>query len=284
MGIRQSGRSTTDPAVAIEGLLAPIGGFKGTVFAFIMGILSSMLSDAAYGLELGNMIDGPIPDLDGHFVLAIKVDAFEEVARFKKRVDKAIQEIHACRPVAGVDRIYVPRELEALRRKACYQNSIPLNNVTLTDLRQVAQQIGCFYRHRMRNRMSKKPNIIVILADDMGFGDVGCYDPVFCKVPTPNIDRLAHEGVMFTDAHTSLSPFQPLALRTADWALCMMAHLFAGGCFASLRSPLIAPNRLTVPTLLRENGYRTACIGKWHLGWKWPQRENEYVYRSANHL
>ncbi|MEZ4623101.1 MAG: Ldh family oxidoreductase [Caldilineaceae bacterium] len=132
------GRPTIDPAVAINGLLAPIGGFKGTGLAFIMGILSSMLSGAAYGLELGNMDDGPTAGLDGHFVAAIKIEAFVEVATFKARIDKAIREIHDCRLAADFERIYVPGELEAERRVHYRRDGIPLNYVTLRDLHQTA--------------------------------------------------------------------------------------------------------------------------------------------------
>lgn len=138
----QEGEPTTDPAVAIEGLLAPIGGFKGTGLALIMGILSAMLSGAAYGLELGNMVDGPTPGQDGHFVAAIRVDAFEEMGRFTQRVDKAIQEIHTCRPAAGVERIYVPGEVEQLRRETYRQTGLPLNPVTWIDLQKTAQSMG----------------------------------------------------------------------------------------------------------------------------------------------
>ena len=136
------GRPTTDPTVAIDGLLAPIGGFKGTGLALIMGVLSSMLSGAAYGLELGNMDDGPTAGLDGHFVAAIKIEAFEDAARFKARVDKAIREIHDCRRADGVERIYVAGEMEAERWDDYRQNGIPLNGVTLDDLRRTAQGVG----------------------------------------------------------------------------------------------------------------------------------------------
>ncbi len=136
------GQPTTDPTVALDGLLAPIGGFKGTGLALIMGVLSSMLSGAAYGLELGNMEDGPTAGLDGHFVAAIKVEAFVDVAEFKARVDKAIREIHACRPAAGVERIYAPGEIEAERRLDYTRHGIPLNAVTLSDLRQAAAKLN----------------------------------------------------------------------------------------------------------------------------------------------
>jgi LDH2 family malate/lactate/ureidoglycolate dehydrogenase len=138
----REGRPTTDPAAAIDGLLTPIGGFKGTGLATIMGILSSMLSGASYGTELGSMEEGPRPGQDGHFVAAIRVEAFEKVERFKARVDQAIQQLHACRLAPGFDRIYAPGEKEALNREAYRQEGIPLNRVTLTDLGLVAGELG----------------------------------------------------------------------------------------------------------------------------------------------
>jgi LDH2 family malate/lactate/ureidoglycolate dehydrogenase len=139
------GRPTTDPAAALDGLLMPIGGFKGTGLALIMGILASMLSGAAYGTELGNMVDGPQPGRDGHFVAAIQVAAFEEVARFKGRVDEAIRQIHACRTAPGFDRIYAPGELEADRVADYTAHGIPLNEVAVADLRRAAETVGVAY-------------------------------------------------------------------------------------------------------------------------------------------
>ena len=136
------GRPTTDPAVAIDGLLAPIGGFKGTGLAMVMGILSSMLSGANYGTELGNMEDGPKPGQDGHFVAAIRIGAFEEVDRFKSRVDAAIKQIHECRLAPGCDRIYAPGEKEFRVREAYLRDGIPLNSVTLEDLCRAANALG----------------------------------------------------------------------------------------------------------------------------------------------
>jgi len=138
----RQGRPTTDPALAIDGLLAPIGGFKGTGLAMIMGILSSMLSGASYGTELGNMEDGPRPGQDGHFVAAIRVEAFEEAAHFKARVDKAIRQLHDCRLAPGFERIYAPGEKEFLNRAAYRREGIPLNAATLADLRQTARELG----------------------------------------------------------------------------------------------------------------------------------------------
>jgi LDH2 family malate/lactate/ureidoglycolate dehydrogenase len=135
------GRPTTDPAAAVDGLLAPIGGFKGTGLAMIMGILSSMLSGAAYGTELGDMESGPKPGEDGHFFMALRVSAFTDPDHFKARVDAAIREIHNARRAPDVQRIYAPGELEALRRDEYAQRGIPLNAMTLDDLRRTARTL-----------------------------------------------------------------------------------------------------------------------------------------------
>jgi LDH2 family malate/lactate/ureidoglycolate dehydrogenase len=132
------GRPTTDPAAAIAGLLVPIGGFKGAGLALIMGLLSSMLSGASYGTELGDMERGPRPGADGHFVAVIRIGAFEDIGRFKERVDGAIRQLHACRLAPGFERIYAPGEKESLTRRIYQRDGIPLNSVTLADLHHVA--------------------------------------------------------------------------------------------------------------------------------------------------
>lgn len=136
------GHPTTDAAAAIEGLLLPIGEFKGVALAMIMGILSSMLSGAAYGLELGNMVDGPTAGLDGHFVAAIKVAAFADPAQFKARVDKLVREVHDVAKAPGFERTYAPGELEQLREAEYRREGIPLNAVTVADLRRTAAALG----------------------------------------------------------------------------------------------------------------------------------------------
>lgn len=136
------GQPTTDPARAIDGLLMPIGGFKGVSLAMLMGMFSSMLSGAAYGTELGNMEDGPQAGQDGQFLMAINVAAFEDVPTFKARVDAAIEQIHTSRRAAGVDRLYVAGEPEAERRLQYERDGIPLNRVTLGDIATTAQRHG----------------------------------------------------------------------------------------------------------------------------------------------
>lgn len=114
-----------------------------------------------------------------------------------------------------------------------------------------------------------KPNIVYILADDLGYGDVACFNPQ-SKIATPHIDRLAKEGIRFTDAHSPSAVCTPTryALLTGRYAWRTRLQRNVIGPFSQ---PLMTEQQLTVPRMLREHGYATACIGKWHLGWGWPK-------------
>jgi LDH2 family malate/lactate/ureidoglycolate dehydrogenase len=138
----QDGRPTTDPAVAIDGLLRPIGEFKGANLALVMGVLSSMLSGASYGTQLGDMYAGPRAGQDGHFVCAISVEAFEDTRRFKARIDEAIRELHACRLAPGFERVYAPGELEFLTEQTYRREGIPLTLESIDDMLSTARSLG----------------------------------------------------------------------------------------------------------------------------------------------
>jgi len=112
------------------------------------------------------------------------------------------------------------------------------------------------------------PNIVLILADDMGYGDPHCYNAQ-SKIPTPAIDRLAAQGMRFTDAHTPTSVCTPTRYGLLTGRYCWRTALKQGVLWP-WDAPLIAADRLTLPKMLQRRGYRTACIGKWHLGWEWP--------------
>jgi arylsulfatase A len=115
----------------------------------------------------------------------------------------------------------------------------------------------------------QKPNILVILADDLGYGDVQCNNPGRGKIPTPNLDRLAAQGMRFTDGHSSSGVCSPSRYTLLTGRYHWRTRLQRGivGMFGE---PLLGPDRMTIGTLAKQQGYRTACIGKWHLGWNWP--------------
>lgn len=112
-----------------------------------------------------------------------------------------------------------------------------------------------------------RPNIVYILADDMGYGDMGCNNAA-SRIPTPHLDRLATQGIRFTDAHASSSVCTPSRYSILTGRYCWRSPLKRSVLWP-WDGPLIEPGRATVATLLADAGYRTACIGKWHLGWNW---------------
>ena len=112
--------------------------------------------------------------------------------------------------------------------------------------------------------MTEQPNIVYILTDDMGYGDISCLNEN-SKIPTPNIDRLAHEGRIFTDAHAGSSICSPSRYSILTGQYSFRSRLQRGVLLGYSRH-LIDPERLTVPALLKAQGYHTAFFGKWHLG------------------
>jgi arylsulfatase A len=121
------------------------------------------------------------------------------------------------------------------------------------------------------------PNIVVIYADDLGYGDVQAYNPERSKIPTPHIDRLASEGMRFTDAHSSSGVCSPSRYTLLTGRYHWRSRL-QKGIVKLWGDPLITPDRLTIGGLAQRQGYRTACIGKWHLGWDWPITEENMKY------
>ena len=134
------------------------------------------------------------------------------------------------------------------------------------------------------------PNIVIIYADDMGYGDLNCQNPE-SKIPTPNLDQLASEGMRFTDAHSSSGICSPsrFALLTG-----MYHWRRQHGIVQAFGIPFFRETDITLPQLLKENGYATACIGKWHLGWNWefkgkptgpyPERKKNPWYYTVNDI
>ena len=116
-----------------------------------------------------------------------------------------------------------------------------------------------------------KPNIIFILADDMGYGDVQALNPK-SKIPTPHLNRLAKEGMTFTDAHSPSGVCTPTRYGVITGRYCWRSSL-KRGVLGGYSAPLIEKNRPTVGGVMQKVGYHTAAIGKWHLGMNMTRRE-----------
>ncbi|NMA65060.1 MAG: arylsulfatase [Clostridiaceae bacterium] len=117
----------------------------------------------------------------------------------------------------------------------------------------------------------KKPNVIIILADDLGYGDVSCFNPE-SKIHTENIDRLANEGMRFTDSHATSALCTPsrygLLTGRYNWRSRLKSYVLPGDS-----ESLIEYDRKTLAHMLKENGYNTAVVGKWHLGLDWQLKD-----------
>jgi arylsulfatase A len=127
---------------------------------------------------------------------------------------------------------------------------------------------------------SKPMNIVLLYADDLGYGDLGCYNKE-SKIPTPHLDRLASEGLRFTDAHSSSGICTP-----SRYAMLTGRHHWRDfhGIDSGFDKPFFKPGQLTLPAMLKQRGYATACIGKWHLGWDWDSiRKPGTPAKAKNH-
>lgn len=130
-----------------------------------------------------------------------------------------------------------------------------------------------FTSHIASAQKSDQPNIIFILADDLGYGDLSCLNSQ-SKIQTPDLDKLAGKGVVFTDAHSSSAVSTPTRYGILTGRYNWRSDLKKGvlGCYSK---PLISSDRTTMATMLRNRGYNTACIGKWHLGMNFPTSDGK---------
>ncbi len=145
---------------------------------------------------------------------------------------------------------------------------------------------GCALGPGPDDRVGRRPNIVFVMADDMGYGDVAALNPA-SSIPTPNLDGLAAAGCTFVDAHTPSSVCTPTRYGVLTGRYCWRGRL-KRGVINGYGAPVIEDGRQTVAALLRGAGYHTTVVGKWHLGLDWPKgpdgalRFDEPVGRPPN--
>ena len=140
--------------------------------------------------------------------------------------------------------------------------------------------IGCLYPiYSQTSSLSHEgplPNIVLILADDMGYGDIQAYNSQ-SSIPTPNLNRLANEGQVFTDAHSNSAVCTPTRYGILTGRYSWRTNLKSGVLWPPDDPPLIEKGQLTLPGMLKKYGYYTGVIGKWHLGMNWGKDEKGNV-------
>ncbi len=126
----------------------------------------------------------------------------------------------------------------------------------------------------------QQPNIVIILADDFGVGDIQAHYPKN-KIATPHLDRFVKQGMSFTDAHSGSAVCSPTRYGLLTGRYCWRTRL-QEWVIAAYEPPLITKDRATLPGMLKQQGYHTACIGKWHLGWEWQGEQPSRMTEPGN--
>ena len=136
------GRQTDDPAAALEGVMLPMGGPKGSALSIMMDIFSGVLSGSAFAGHVTNPYDPSKPADVGHFLVAIKPDLFMSLEDFKQRMDYLYQRCVGCKKMAGVNRIFFPGEIEQITEETRKKEGIPYVEAEIQALNEEAQRVG----------------------------------------------------------------------------------------------------------------------------------------------
>jgi len=129
------------------------------------------------------------------------------------------------------------------------------------------------------NKTRERPNVLLILADDLGYGDISCYNQE-SKVVTVNVDKLASEGILFTDTHSPSTVCTPTRYSVMTGRMAFRTGF--PGVFTGAGGPcLIEESRLTLPAMIREKGYTTACFGKWHIGLTFRDKDGQPINKNG---
>jgi len=154
-------------------------------------------------------------------------------------------------------------------------NFVDYIQMSLALIMTMTAGVACAKSATEDSKATKPPNILFILADDLGYGDVACYNSE-SKIPTPNLDRLASEGMRFTDAHSPSTVCTPTRYSILTGRMEFRTGM--RGVFCGVGGPcLIEKDRLTLSQMLRNQGYATACVGKWHIGMTFLDKDGKRI-------
>jgi LDH2 family malate/lactate/ureidoglycolate dehydrogenase len=136
------GKRTDDPAEALEGVMLPMGGPKGSALSIMMDVFSGVLSGSAFAGHVTGPYDPSRPADVGHYLMAIRPDLFMSLEVFKERMDYLYQRVVGCEKMEGVDRIYYPGEIEQINREKRLEEGIPFTESEIEKLNQEAELVG----------------------------------------------------------------------------------------------------------------------------------------------
>lgn len=140
---------------------------------------------------------------------------------------------------------------------------------------------ACNVNRTNEEKTEELPNIVIIMADDMGYGDLTCYNPE-SKINTPHMDKLASQGIRLTDAHSPAGICTPSRYGILTGRYCWRTRLKKGVLLGYDEAPLIEKERMTLASLLKQKDYKSACIGKWHLGLNWQTKGGYVLQNDSN--
>ncbi len=166
--------------------------------------------------------------------------------------------------------------------QACFVDSVLRMDAFLVSLGWLDGSADRQALRRLLKKPPPPPNLIVVMCDDLGFGDVHCLNPKHGKIPTPHADRLAAEGMVFTDAHAGASVCTPTRYGLLTGRHCWRTRL-QQGVVTGFAPCLIAADRPTVAGFLRDQGYRTSIVGKWHLDCQYLDPATGKTLQRKNH-
>jgi len=157
-------------------------------------------------------------------------------------------------------------------RKEYFDNKILVQrSLCLLGAFSFSVNLSGYSSEKVADKGKEAPNIILIVADDFGYGDLSCYGTT--KINTPQVDKLAAQGVRFTDAYVTSSLCSPSRYSLLTGRYSWRTEL-KSGVLESFAPPLIEKGRTTLASMLKQKGYHTACVGKWHLGFNWTLKDN----------